>query len=133
MEPVTLIVTALAAGAAAGGQNAASEAVKDAYTGFKQLLLRRFGDRRVAQAALTEVEDQAGTEGLDNVGIDEQEDLGREVQRINPEADAELTGLATRLLTLLGESKPGLGAPSIDLSRAKGVQVGSNNSQTNSF
>ncbi|GAA0990067.1 hypothetical protein GCM10009555_075220 [Acrocarpospora macrocephala] len=40
MDPVTLILEALAAGAAAG----VTAGVTDAYTGLKNLLVRRFGD-----------------------------------------------------------------------------------------
>ena len=38
MDPITLIVTALAAGAATGITDATSSAVKDAYTGLKALV-----------------------------------------------------------------------------------------------
>ena len=38
MDPITLIVTALAAGAAAGMRDTASSVVKDAYTGLKALV-----------------------------------------------------------------------------------------------
>ena len=40
MDPITLIVTALAAGAASGAAEAASAAVKDAYAGLKALVAR---------------------------------------------------------------------------------------------
>lgn len=43
MDPVTLIVTAVAAGAAAGLKDTATSAVKDAYGAVKGLLLRRYG------------------------------------------------------------------------------------------
>ena len=38
MDPVSLIVTALATGAAAALKDTAGEAVKDAYSGLKSLL-----------------------------------------------------------------------------------------------
>ena len=41
MDPITLIVTALAAGAALGVKDAASSAVKDAYAGLKALVSKR--------------------------------------------------------------------------------------------
>ena len=41
VDPVTLIVAALVAGAAAGLKDTASSAVKDAYNGFKGLVRRR--------------------------------------------------------------------------------------------
>ena len=45
MDPVTLIVTALAAGAAAALQDGASAAVKDAYARLRALVAKRFADR----------------------------------------------------------------------------------------
>jgi hypothetical protein len=45
MDPVTLIVTALVAGAAAGLKDTASSAVKDAYNGLKGLARRRLAGR----------------------------------------------------------------------------------------
>src|ERR1700722_6846176 len=41
MDPVTLIVAALVAGAAAGLKDTASSAIKDAYNGLRGLVLRR--------------------------------------------------------------------------------------------
>jgi hypothetical protein len=45
VDPVTLIVAALVAGAAAGVKDTASSAVKDAYNGLKGLVQRRMGGR----------------------------------------------------------------------------------------
>lgn len=45
VDPVTLIATALAAGAAAGAKDTASSVVKDAYNGLKGLVQRRLRDR----------------------------------------------------------------------------------------
>lgn len=44
MDPITLVVTAVALGAAAGLTDTASQAVKDAYAGLKALLTRRAVD-----------------------------------------------------------------------------------------
>jgi hypothetical protein len=43
MDPITLIVTALAAGAAAGLQSAAPKVITDAYEGIKALIKRKYG------------------------------------------------------------------------------------------
>lgn len=43
MDPVTLIVSALAAGAAAGLKPTATQAIKDAYAGLKALVQRKYG------------------------------------------------------------------------------------------
>jgi hypothetical protein len=56
MDPLTLIVTALVAGAAAGGQDAVSSLVKDAYSGLKALVLRRVA---TVEAGTTVVEQHA--------------------------------------------------------------------------
>ncbi len=51
MDPVTVIVTALSAGA---GVAAATEAVKDSYAGLKALVLRRIKDSPAGEVALVE-------------------------------------------------------------------------------
>jgi len=56
MDPITLIVTALAAGAALGVQGAASAMVKDAYAGLKALVKKRLGDRPGAELVLAKHE-----------------------------------------------------------------------------
>jgi hypothetical protein len=49
MDPVSIIVTALAAGAAAGLQQQASQVVKDAYAGLKGLIKRKYSTVNVEQ------------------------------------------------------------------------------------
>ena len=50
MEPVTLIVGALAAGAAAAAKETASQAVKDTYGGLKNLIQKWFSEKKMPQA-----------------------------------------------------------------------------------
>lgn len=57
MDPVSLILTALAAGL----QTTAGEAAKDAYTGLKTLLHRKFAGKPSAEMALTEYESDPKT------------------------------------------------------------------------
>ena len=52
MDPVTLIVTALGAGAGSALQDGASEAVKDAYARLKALVKKRFAGRPKAELVL---------------------------------------------------------------------------------
>src|SRR5258706_5176358 len=61
MGPVTLILTALGTGAAAGGQAIANDAVKDAYIGLKALLQRKFAGKSSAEVALAEHENDPKT------------------------------------------------------------------------
>ncbi|MFD3427265.1 hypothetical protein [Nocardia fluminea] len=49
MDPVTaVVVSAIAAGAGAGTGDTAAQVIKDAYTGLKNLISRKFGDVDVA-------------------------------------------------------------------------------------
>ena len=45
MDPITLIVAALVAGASAGLKDTASTVIKDSYAGLKSLIRKRFGHR----------------------------------------------------------------------------------------
>lgn len=54
MEPVSMVLGALAAGAVAATQETAGQAVKDAYGGLKGALQKRFADRPVAQIAVAQ-------------------------------------------------------------------------------
>ena len=52
MDPITLILSALVAGATAAAKETATEAVKDAYQGLKALVLRKFSGNADAATAL---------------------------------------------------------------------------------
>jgi hypothetical protein len=45
MEPISLIITALTAGAVAAAKDTAEKGVKDAYDGLKALIKKRFADK----------------------------------------------------------------------------------------
>jgi hypothetical protein len=61
MDPVTLIVSALIAGAASAAQDTASNVVKDAYTSLKTLLQNRYQGKRSVETALAELETDPDT------------------------------------------------------------------------
>lgn len=56
MEPIAMILTALASGTAAAAKETVSEAVKDAYHGLKALIQRKFADKPDAELVLTKYE-----------------------------------------------------------------------------
>ncbi len=58
MDPVTLILSALAAGATAAAKDTASEAVKDAYHGLKALIQKKFSGQANGAAALADYENK---------------------------------------------------------------------------
>ena len=61
MDPVTLIVAALAAGASAGVTDAVSQGIQDAYAGLKALVLRRVQDQPAGEVAVIEHEKDPDT------------------------------------------------------------------------
>ncbi len=56
MDPITLIVSALACGRGGRGKGVAESAVKDAYAGLKSLIVKKFGDKAEVADALNGVE-----------------------------------------------------------------------------
>src|SRR5438128_12304640 len=77
MEPVTLIVTALVAGASAAANTTVQAVTSDAYKHLKELIRKRFGSDDDKQAALERVEDDPTTsvkplaEALTISGVDQ--------------------------------------------------------------
>jgi hypothetical protein len=124
VDPVSLIVAALAAGAVAGAQNTATDAVRDAYTGLKELLRRRLSGRESGQVALARHEAQpqqwAGA-------------LEAELVEVRAGDDAGAVEAAQRLMALLDPTGAQAGKYVVDLRGAQGVQVGDHNTQTNTF
>lgn len=85
MDPVTLIVTALALGAAAGLKDTASQTIKDTYSGIRTLILRKYGD-----VGLDALEKKPGStakkdslaEDLVEAGAGQDEELIRQAQTL---------------------------------------------------
>src|SRR5918999_2107081 len=90
MDPATLIVSALVAGAASAAQDTASNVVKDAYSGLKTLLQRRFQGKPSAETALAEAETDPDTW---------EKPLAKAVAEHG--SDEEVLALAQQLLQLL--------------------------------
>ena len=119
MDPVTMVVAALAAGAGAGVKDTATAAVKDAYAGLKGLLAERFRDKPGAELALREHESSPQTweapltSFVREVGVDEQ-----------------MLALARLLLETTG----GAGASyTVDADTVQGLLQGEKNVQHNTF
>jgi hypothetical protein len=123
MDPITLIVTALAAGAAVGTQDTVSAMVKDAYAGLKALARRRLGGGPGGELVLTKHEQAPETW---------QAPLMAELAETGADGDRDLIAAAQALLDLIGESR-GAGKYAVDARDAMGVQVGDHNRQDNVF
>src|SRR5512146_314747 len=95
MDPVTLIVTALAAGAASAVQDGAAQAVKAAYARLKALVKRRFAARPKGELVLAEHE--AAPQAW-------QAPLAAELSAAGAEGDAGLVAAAQALMSLVDEA-----------------------------
>lgn len=103
MEPLTTLVTALVAGAAAGATTIAGQAIKDAYAGLKQLALNTFGATAPVATAIQQVEAKPDSAGRK---LTLQEELETALPLIAPAAQQALLTQAQTLLALLKEAGP---------------------------
>jgi hypothetical protein len=124
MDPVTLIVTALAAGAASALQDGASAAVKDAYAWLKALVAKRFASRPKGELILAE--HQAAPQVWEAP-------LAAELSAAGAESDADLAAAAQALMSLVDEAGSRAGKYAVTVRDSQGVQVGDHNMQTNIF
>jgi hypothetical protein len=124
MDPVTLIVTALAAGTALGLSDTASAAVKDAYASLKSLVSRRLGGRRDGDLVLARHAESPETwEGP----------LSAELTAAGAGNDHDLMAAAQALMRLADEAGYNSGKYHVDARSSQGVQVGDHNTQHNAF
>src|SRR4051794_23293965 len=124
MDPITLIITALTAGAVAGAQGAATDAIKDGYAGVKALVLRRFQGHPSAATALDkhEAKPEAWRGALEAELVDAHADQ-----------DTAVVDAAQRLMALLDAAGTRAGKYQVDVRGAHGVVVGDQGTQTNYF
>jgi len=124
MDPVTLIVTALAAGVASALQEDTKDAVKAAYARLRDMLKRRFSGRRVGELALAEHEAAPAMW---------EPQLRAELAATGAENDPDLLDAAQALLSLVDPPGARSGKYHVSIRGSQGVQVGDHNTQTNTF
>jgi hypothetical protein len=124
MDPVTLIVTALAAGAASALQDDAKESVKAAYARLRGKITKRFSGRKVGGLALAE------HEGAPDMW---EPQLRAELAETGAADDPDLVGAAQVLMSLVDEAGALSGKYVVSIQGGQGVQVGDHNTQTNYF
>jgi hypothetical protein len=98
MDPITIIVSALVAGAAAGATSVAEQTLKDAYAGLKALIRRKFGDKGDVDVAVEQVEKKPDSPAWKEV-------LKEELAGAGADQDTEVLQAATDLLALLQPKK----------------------------
>jgi hypothetical protein len=115
MDPISLIVAALTAGAAAGVQGSAASAVRDAYAGLKAMVKRRFAGRPDGELILARHEQAPQTW---------QEPLTAELSAAGAGRDADLVEAARALMDLVDRAGSRTENYNVSAPGAKGLQVG---------
>ncbi|GAA2153529.1 hypothetical protein FHX52_1717 [Humibacillus xanthopallidus] len=125
MDPITLIVAALAAGASTGLGDTVSESIKDAYGSLKSLIRKRLQDRADGALILDRHEQAPQTW---------QAPLKAELEGVGIGEDAAEVAMAQRLIELVRAGGPSpVGKYNVDASSAQGVQIGDRGTQHNAF
>lgn len=120
MDPITLIATALATGAALGITDSASSAVRDAYASLKALVKRRFAGRPEAELVLIKHDKAPETWHAP---------LLAELDEAGADRDLDLVAAARALMSLVDEAGARAGKYTVDARGASGVQVGDHGRQ----
>jgi hypothetical protein len=94
MDPITLIVTALAAGAAAGAKPTAEQAIKDTYAGLKNLIQHRF-----SQVDVKPLEQKPES-------IPKRDSIAEDLIGAGADKDPEVLQLAQELIKLIESKAP---------------------------
>ena len=102
MDPLSLILGALAAGAATATTAVADEAVKDTYKGLKILVQRKFAGKPDAELVLAKHEDKPEIW---------KEPLKAELVEVAADRDDEIIKAAEKLMTVVNEQ---IGSQTID-------------------
>lgn len=111
MEPATVIITALALGAATGVKTIAEQAVKDGYTGLKTLITSRYPGlniEKIEQQPNSEAQRKAAEEGLVDAGGDRDREILQKakllLEAIENLSEEELPSIGINLEKVKGAS-----------------------------
>jgi hypothetical protein len=108
MDPITLILSALAAGAAAALQETVGQAVKDAYAGLKALIVRGFSDKPPAKTALDEYEKEPEVwkkpleQALNETGASQDEKIIQAAQKLMELVDPKQAAAGKYIVQISG-------------------------------
>lgn len=115
MDPVSLIVAALAAGASAGVTETAKQGVKDAYGALKSLLKRKLGEKTLVGDVIDKHEEAPGVW---------EKPLQDELGKTDVGEDERIIHAAQRLLALEDPAGARAGKYNVTISGGKGIIVG---------
>ena len=130
MEPITLILAALAAGASAGAldtlKDEAKEAVKAAYTKLRDLIGKRFREAGTANGEAVLAEYEADPDSFEK-------GLGKKLAEADAASDEAVMTAANAILELLNQQGGKSSKYNVTVTDSQGVQVGDHGTQTNTF
>ena len=115
MDPISLIVTALATGAAAAVKDTAGQAVKDVYSSLKAALTQKLGSSPVAQEVVERHEESPEIW---------EKPLAAELEKAGVANDAEVIRLAEELMAKHDPAGARAGKYSVQISGGQGATVG---------
>lgn len=124
MHPITLILTALAAGSALGRKGTTSSTVDEAYGTLRTLVRRRLSERPGGDLVLARHDRSPETW---------ERPLATELIAAGTAHDADLLAAAQALMSLVDEDGFRSGKYTVHVRGAHGVQIGDHNLQHNDF
>jgi hypothetical protein len=128
MDPITLIVAALAAGVSAGAIDAlkdnAKEAAKAANEKLRDLVRRRFRGNASAEVILAEHQADPETYAAP---------LAKKLTEAGAADDTDLIAAAKALMELVDNVGARAGKYNVTIHGGQGIQIGDHNTQTNRF
>lgn len=130
MEPITLILTALAAGASAGALDGLKDEVKEkvraAYGKLYGLVSKRFRDTGAVNGEAVLAEYEADPESFTK-------GLGKKLADADAGKDGALVAAAKALLELFDQQSGRSAKYNVTVTDSQGVQIGDHGTQTNTF
>jgi hypothetical protein len=141
MDPVSMIVEALVAGASSALKDSTGKAVKDAYEGLKALLVKYWKPEDVANEQTKETEAKKFLHNLEEDSRNPEQDskdlklpLKNKLAEIMPNPNTALIEQAQQLQKLLDEKGFGEGKYLVTFhGDVQGIQTGDHNRQKNVF
>ncbi|MGE0217992.1 hypothetical protein [Mycolicibacterium sp.] len=122
MDPLTLVISALAAGASTGLTGAAGTAISDAYTALKDLIRRRLSDKGKDPGVVDRPETDPAKVKADLAGKLTAADI-----------DEQIIAAATALLQRTDPQGAQVGKYVVTIENSKGVIVGDGNTVNQTF
>ncbi len=117
MDPISLLLAALAAGATAATKDTVDQAVKNGYAALKALIRKRFAGKPTAETALAEYEKDEETW---------KKPLQKALTEVGADRDEAILQQAQRLLEQIHPQQASQGKYNINIGEGKGNVIGDN-------